>query len=181
VLDRSIAGFQAQIAAERERSAGRADSLAPKLSVYDRLLIDQNIAGTALNAAETSLEGARLDATRKQLYLERVVNPDHPGGLRGDIPAGCGPAGTSPGIAVSRVAPIVRGLIERLRREGKTQTLSENLSFDCPGGRLARLGRDGAQGSIAVAPPPVVMVRSEIAMRGFRRASRSDRSSNETT
>jgi BexC/CtrB/KpsE family polysaccharide export inner-membrane protein len=78
VLDRSIAGFQAQIAAERERSAGRADSLAPKLSVYDRLLIDQNIAGTALNAAETSLEGARLDATRKQLYLERVVNPDQP-------------------------------------------------------------------------------------------------------
>ena len=78
VLDRNIAGYQAQIAAQRSQSAGQADSLAPKLTVYERMLIDENIAGQALSAAEQALESARLDAMRKQLYLERVVNPNLP-------------------------------------------------------------------------------------------------------
>jgi capsular polysaccharide transport system permease protein len=78
VLDRNIAGYQAQIAAQRNQSAGQADSLAPKLTVYERLLIDENIAGQALSAAEQALESARLDAMRKQLYLERVVSPNLP-------------------------------------------------------------------------------------------------------
>jgi capsular polysaccharide transport system permease protein len=78
VLDRNIAGYQTQIAAQRAASAGQNDSLAPKLTVYERLLIDENIAGQALSAAEQALEQARLDAMRKQLYLERVVNPNLP-------------------------------------------------------------------------------------------------------
>jgi capsular polysaccharide transport system permease protein len=78
VLDRNIAGFEAQMNAERTREAGQADSLAPKLGEYERLLIDEDIAAKALTAAEGSLEGARLDASRKQLYLERVVSPDLP-------------------------------------------------------------------------------------------------------
>jgi capsular polysaccharide transport system permease protein len=78
VLDRNIAGYEAQMEAERARESGRADSLAPKLGEYERLLLDENIAGISLGAAEQVLEGARLEAVRKQLYLERIVNPNRP-------------------------------------------------------------------------------------------------------
>jgi capsular polysaccharide transport system permease protein len=78
VLDKNIAAFQAQIDAEHARSAGQANSLAPKLGEYERLLLDEDIAGKQLTAAEASLEHARLEAMRTQLYLERVVNPNAP-------------------------------------------------------------------------------------------------------
>jgi len=78
ILDRSIAAFEAQIEAEKARTAGQADSLAPKVGAYERLVLDQEIAGKSLAAAVSALEAARLEATRKQLYLERVVNPNLP-------------------------------------------------------------------------------------------------------
>jgi capsular polysaccharide transport system permease protein len=78
VLDRNIAAFEAQIASEGARTAGQANSLAPKVSRFERLTLDQDIAGKALADAESSLESARLDAMRDQLYLERVVTPNLP-------------------------------------------------------------------------------------------------------
>jgi capsular polysaccharide transport system permease protein len=77
-LDRDIAAYQTQIGAEQARVAGQADSLAPKVGAYERLVINQEIAGKSLAAAEAALEQAQLEAARKQLYLERVVNPNLP-------------------------------------------------------------------------------------------------------
>jgi capsular polysaccharide transport system permease protein len=76
VLDRNITAYQAQIDAENARTAGRADSLAPKVGEYERLVVNQEIAAKGLEASFASLETARLEAARKQLYLERVISPN---------------------------------------------------------------------------------------------------------
>ena len=68
----------AQIELERSRVAGEADSLAPQIGEYERLALDRDFAQRSLAAAVTTLEAARLDVHRKQLYLERVVSPNLP-------------------------------------------------------------------------------------------------------
>jgi capsular polysaccharide transport system permease protein len=78
VLDRNIAAYQGQIDAQQAQQAGQANSLAPKVGQYERLYVDQQIAAKSLAAAEEALEAARLEAARRQLYLERVVNPNLP-------------------------------------------------------------------------------------------------------
>jgi capsular polysaccharide transport system permease protein len=78
ILDRRIAAFEAQMGGERLRIAGENDSLAAKMSDYEALTLEREFAVKALAAAETSLETARIDARRKQLYLERVVSPNLP-------------------------------------------------------------------------------------------------------
>jgi capsular polysaccharide transport system permease protein len=78
VLDKRIAAFASQLDAERSRIAGEADSLAPKVGEYERLTLTRDLAVKSVEAAVTTLEAARLEARRKQLYLERVVSPDLP-------------------------------------------------------------------------------------------------------
>src|SRR5205823_2347915 len=78
VLDRRIAAFSAQVESERSRIAGESDSLAPVVGDYERLSLNRDIAVKSLEAAEASLESARIDARRKQLYLERIVQPGLP-------------------------------------------------------------------------------------------------------
>jgi capsular polysaccharide transport system permease protein len=78
VLDRRIDAFEAQLDAERLRIAGQNNSLAPKMSEYEQLALQREFAVKSLAAAETALETARIDARRKQLYLERVVSPNLP-------------------------------------------------------------------------------------------------------
>jgi capsular polysaccharide transport system permease protein len=78
VLDRRIDAFEAQLDAERLRIAGQNNSLAPKMGEYEQLMLEREFAVKSLAAAETALETARIDARRKQLYLERVVSPNLP-------------------------------------------------------------------------------------------------------
>jgi capsular polysaccharide transport system permease protein len=78
LLDKQIAAFQGQIDAERASQAGEADSLAPKVSQYEKLMLDSQLAGKGLEAALAGLEAARLDARHQQVFLERVVNPSLP-------------------------------------------------------------------------------------------------------
>jgi capsular polysaccharide transport system permease protein len=78
VLDRRIAAFEAQLQVERLRVAGEANSLAPKMGEYEQLLLQREFAVKSMATAETALESARIDARRKQLYLERVVSPNLP-------------------------------------------------------------------------------------------------------
>ena len=78
VLDRRIAAYEAQIAAEQSRMAGQATSLAPKISEYERLTLERDFADKTVASADAALEEARVDARRKQLYLERVVSPNTP-------------------------------------------------------------------------------------------------------
>lgn len=78
VLDRQIAAFGAQLEIERSRTAGENDSLAPKVGQYERLTLGRDLAVKTLESAVAALESARIDARRKQLYLDRVVNPNLP-------------------------------------------------------------------------------------------------------
>ena len=78
MLDQQIKAFQVQIEDERSRSAGETNSLAPKLAAYEKLALDQQLAAKTLEVALAGLEGARLDARRQQVFLERVVNPSLP-------------------------------------------------------------------------------------------------------
>jgi capsular polysaccharide transport system permease protein len=53
-------------------------SLSSNTPAYDRLLLDKVFADRQLTTALTSLESARSEAQRKQLYLERLVQPNLP-------------------------------------------------------------------------------------------------------
>jgi capsular polysaccharide transport system permease protein len=76
VADR-VEALRAQISQERARLTG-GGSLASKAPAYDRLVLEKNFADRQLASALTSLESARSEATRKQLYLERLVLPNLP-------------------------------------------------------------------------------------------------------
>jgi len=78
MLNQQIKALEGQIENERSRSAGETDSLAPKVAAYDKLSLDQQLAAKALEAALTGLEGARLDARRQRVFIDRVVNPNLP-------------------------------------------------------------------------------------------------------
>ncbi len=73
-----IAALQAQIAKQRQLLGGNSDSLAPQIAEYQRLLLDQEFAEKAFTSALTSLETARIDASRQRVFLERVTTPDLP-------------------------------------------------------------------------------------------------------
>ena len=67
-----------EIQAEMERVTGGERSLAGKAAEYQRLLLDREFADKMLASAMVTLEQARNDAQRKQLYLERIVQPSKP-------------------------------------------------------------------------------------------------------
>jgi capsular polysaccharide transport system permease protein len=77
-LKASIAAVEVQIARERDRVAGSNASIAPRLSQYEGLLLQRELAARRINSASASLETARLDAQRQQLYIERIVEPHLP-------------------------------------------------------------------------------------------------------
>ena len=58
--------------------AGRADSLASKLSAYETLMLEREFADKLVAAATAALNSAQLEARRQQLYLDRIVAPDLP-------------------------------------------------------------------------------------------------------
>lgn len=74
-LQRRIAALEGQVALERQRVSSTSDGLAEKIAGYERLNLQREFAVKALASAVTSLELARNEARRQQLYLERVVEP----------------------------------------------------------------------------------------------------------
>lgn len=66
------------IAAETIKVTGASGSFSAKATVYDRLLLEKTFADRQLASALASLETARNEAQRKQLYLERLVQPNLP-------------------------------------------------------------------------------------------------------
>ena len=77
-LQRRISALEAQIVLERQRVSNTSDGLAEKIAGYERLTLQREFAVKALSSAVTSLEVARNEARRQQLYLERVVEPHIP-------------------------------------------------------------------------------------------------------
>ena len=72
------AAVEGQITLERQRLAGDAQSIAPRIAEYERLMLEREFAERALMAAMTAAEVARVDAQKQQVYLERVADPSRP-------------------------------------------------------------------------------------------------------
>lgn len=77
-LQRRIAAYEEQIAAERLKIAGASSSLAPQVGVYEHLSLQRELAAEALTQASAALVVAEQQARRQQLYLERIVQPNLP-------------------------------------------------------------------------------------------------------
>ncbi|MBB3285651.1 MULTISPECIES: capsule biosynthesis protein [Rhizobium] len=75
-LTSQIAALEQQIENERAKMVGSDKSVAPRIADYESLVLMREFANKALVAALDSLEAARADARRQQLYLEIVV-PSH--------------------------------------------------------------------------------------------------------
>ena len=75
-LRNGIAALEAQISSERIKSSSNVN--ATKLADYERLQIEREFADKAYASSTASLESARIDAQRRQLYLERIVLPGLP-------------------------------------------------------------------------------------------------------
>ena len=78
VLKKRADTLQAEMDAQMAKVAGGGASLTNKAAEYERLALDRTFADKQLGAALASLEQARNDAQRKQLYLERIVQPSKP-------------------------------------------------------------------------------------------------------
>lgn len=71
-------GLRRAIDAETGKVIGRGTSLTGKAPVFDRLTLEKGFADRQLGSALASLETARSEAQRKQLYLERLVQANLP-------------------------------------------------------------------------------------------------------
>lgn len=77
-LKNSLATIEAEMKSEMNKVTGSQPSLTSKAVEYQRLALDLEFAEKQLAAAMTSLEQVRSEAQRKQLYLERIVQPNKP-------------------------------------------------------------------------------------------------------
>jgi capsular polysaccharide transport system permease protein len=71
-----IASIEKLIADERAKITGGSESIATSLSEYERLDVQRRLSEKILASALASLESARLQAQRQQLYLESITQPN---------------------------------------------------------------------------------------------------------
>jgi capsular polysaccharide transport system permease protein len=77
-LKSRVEGLRKTIGAEGSKVAGGDGSFTSKSAAYDRLQLEKVFAERQLATALAALETARNEANRKQLYLERLVQPNLP-------------------------------------------------------------------------------------------------------
>jgi len=70
-----ISALENQIANERQRLTTGTTSAPGRLASYERLMLEREFADKQLASATGSLEAARIDVARQQLYLARVTEP----------------------------------------------------------------------------------------------------------
>ena len=75
-LRNRIGALDRQIAEEQRKIVGGDSAIANSLGDYERLILSREFADKSLTSAIGSLETARVEAQRQQLYLERVVEPN---------------------------------------------------------------------------------------------------------
>lgn len=75
-LNRRIRALQDQIDQARAQVTGSDQSLVPKITAFDALVLQQSFADKLLGSAIQSLETARIAAERQELYLETIVQPN---------------------------------------------------------------------------------------------------------
>lgn len=78
MLKKRVQLIKAEIEKESNKVAGSSRSLASKAAEYQRLVLEKEFADKQLASAMASLEHARNEAQRQQLYLERIAQPSLP-------------------------------------------------------------------------------------------------------
>lgn len=78
LLQSRVDMLRASIATEEAKVTGRGGSLSSKAPGYERVVLEKTFAERQLASALTALDSARNEAQRKQLYLERLVQPNRP-------------------------------------------------------------------------------------------------------
>lgn len=73
-----IAELERQIGSQKNQLAGGDASMAPKITEYDQLQLREEFASKELTSALSSLEAARAESRRQQIYLDRVVESNLP-------------------------------------------------------------------------------------------------------
>jgi capsular polysaccharide transport system permease protein len=71
-----VVALEQQVESERSRLFGSETAKVNTFAEFERLTIEAEFAAKALVVANTMLETARLEVLRKQLYLDRVVEPN---------------------------------------------------------------------------------------------------------
>ena len=71
-----VSALEQQIASERGKLVGADGALVGTFAEFERLTLESDFAAKSLVVANGMLEAARMEALRKQLYLERVVEPN---------------------------------------------------------------------------------------------------------
>ena len=73
-----IAAFEQQADEQRNFLVAGDQSLAPKLAIYEKLVLEREMATKIFTSSLLSLESAIKDMDTQRLYLERVVEPNLP-------------------------------------------------------------------------------------------------------
>lgn len=75
-LKERIRTYQDQIEAQKAKIVGNDASLAAKLSEFERLSLERQLASREMDSAVAGLTAARQDAQRQHLYLQRITAPN---------------------------------------------------------------------------------------------------------
>jgi capsular polysaccharide transport system permease protein len=78
VVETQIGTLQGEIDRQLGKVAGNRRSLAASAVEYQRLMLESDFATKQLGAALSSLQDAQSEASRKQAYIERIVEPNLP-------------------------------------------------------------------------------------------------------
>jgi capsular polysaccharide transport system permease protein len=78
VLQKRVEALQLEISSETSKISGGKQSLSDKSAKFERLSLDRMFSEKQLATALATLEQARNDAQRKQLYIERIVQAGKP-------------------------------------------------------------------------------------------------------
>ncbi len=70
--------LSAQIASEQKALAGSHEAVSSKVSAFERLTLLRSLADASLVAMRTSLDTARTEARRQNVFIEEVVTPNLP-------------------------------------------------------------------------------------------------------
>lgn len=78
-LRERVSALEQQAAAERAQLSSGPGNVATGLGSYERLQLRQQMASKQYEAAASGLQRAQDDATKQQLFITRVVDPNMPG------------------------------------------------------------------------------------------------------
>ena len=77
-LNNRVDALRRAVASETAKVTGTGTSLSSKSPAYDRFVLEKSFADRQLAGALAAVDSARNEAQRKQLYLERLVQPNLP-------------------------------------------------------------------------------------------------------